>query len=272
MTTDTDSPASAGSPVAGRATSFGAAAGDYDRYRVGPPAEVVERLLPLDAKAVLDLGAGTGAMTRRLVGRVPRLYAVDPDPRMTELLARGCPGVEVHEGTAEDIPLPSDCVDAVVVASAWHWVDPAAALPEIARVLRPGGRLCIVWNRRDRRVPWVDEMEALRREVSGGDDWVEERIRHYLETPWLPAGSPFGRARVDALDWTAPMTRDELVRLLTTFHAYIAAAPELKPEMLRRFTEYIEGDSRIVAQDDGTGRGALVRVPMVCHAWRATLL
>jgi SAM-dependent methyltransferase len=270
MTSHTDSSA-AGPGLRARATSFGAAAEDYDRYRIGPPAEVVGRVLPDGLDAVLDLGAGTGAMTRRLVGRAARVYAVDPDPRMTRLLADGCPGVEVHEGTAERIPLPSGCVDTVVVASAWHWMDPVAAIPEIARVLRPSGRLCIVWNRRDRTVPWVADLEALRLEVTGGDDWVEERIHHYLETPWLPAGAPFAHVEIEAWKWTAAMTGDELVGLLTTFNAYISAAPERKPEMLRRFTAHVEGDERIVALDDASGERALVPVPMVCHVWRARL-
>jgi SAM-dependent methyltransferase len=254
-----------------RATSFGAAARDYDRYRVGPPADVVDRVLPRDVGAVLDLGAGTGAMTRRLHGRAARVYAVDPDPRMTELLARSCPEVEVREGTAEHIPLPDDCVDAVVVSSAWHWVEPAAAIPEVARVLKPGGSLCLLWNRRDRSVPWVADLEAFRRDATGGDDWVEQRIRHYLEEPWLPPGSPFGRVEVGAAHWTAAMTKGEVVRLMTTFHAYIAAPPEQKPEMLRKFTEYVDGDGRIVTTGTGTGESALVQVPMVCHSWRARL-
>lgn len=270
MTQDSDSAGGAGTAASlrERATSFGAAAGDYDRYRVGPPAEVVDRVLPAAMGSVLDLGAGTGAMTRRLVGRAARVYAVDPDPRMTELLARSCPGVDVREGTAEQIPLPPACVDAVVVASAWHWVNPDTAIPEVARVLRPGGTLCIVWNRRDRTVPWVADLEALRLDITGGDDFVEERIRHYLETPWLPAEAPFRNVRVQSQPWTAAMTKEELARLLTTFHAYISAPAERKPEMLRKLAAHVEGDERIVAVDEGGG--ALVRVPMVCHAWRAT--
>lgn len=272
MTSDTDSPAGAGATAAlrARATSFGAAAGDYDRYRVGPPAEIVDRVLPAGVGAVLDLGAGTGAMTRRLVGRAARVYAVDPDPRMTELLAHSCPGVDVREGTAEDIPLPPGCVDAVVVASAWHWVDPDRAIPEIARVLRPGGTLSLVWNRRDRTVPWVADLEALRLEVTGGDDWVEHRVHHYLETDWLPRGSALRNVKVLALPWSAAMTKEEVARLLTTFHAFIEAPEERKPQMLRKLAAHVEGDARIVAVDEGTGAGALVRVPMVCHVWRAT--
>ena len=270
MTSDTESATGSSRDVF--ATSFGAEAENYDRYRVGPPADVVDRVLPAGADAVLDLGAGTGAVTRQLVGRAKRVYAVDPDPRMTEVLARSCPEVEVHEGTAEHIPLPDACVDAVVVASAWHWVDPGTAIPEIARVLRPSGSLCIVWNRRDRTVPWVADLEASRLKISRGDDWVEERIQHYLSEPWLPSGSPFGNVDIQSLSWTAAMTKAEIAGLLTTYHAYITAPAEDKPEMLREFAEHIDGDGRIVATEDGDGAEALVRLPMVCHSWRATLV
>ena len=248
-----------------QATSFGAAAGDYDRYRVGVPGEVVDRVLPAGVGAVLDLGAGTGAMTRRLVERVERVYAVDPDPRMTEVLAESCPGVEVREGTGEAIPLPDACVDAVTVASAWHWMDPKSAIPEIARVLRPGGALCIVWNRRDRSVPWVAELEAYRLEVDSGDDWVGERVRYYLEEPWLPAGAPFTDIEILSLPWTAAMTKGELVGMMTTYRGYISAPPERKPEILRRFNEYV--DERVTTE----GEEALIQVPMVCRGWRAAL-
>lgn len=250
---------------AARATSFGTAAQDYDRYRVGLPEEVAETFLPHGVEAVLDLGAGTGAMTRRLVGRARRVYAVDPDPRMTRVLAENCPQASVHEGTGEHIPLPDASVDAVVAASSWHWMDPAATVPEVARVLRSSGTLCIVWNRRDRSVPWVADLEALRNEVSGGDDFVEGRVRHYLSEPWLPDAAPFRDIEILELPWKAAMTPEELARLLTTFHAFIAAPEEAKPEMLRKFEEHVAGDSRIPAGPDG-----LVRLPMVCHVWRAT--
>jgi SAM-dependent methyltransferase len=254
-----------------QATCFGVAAGDYNRYRVGLPGEVVDRVLPAGIGAALDLGAGTGAMTRRLVERVERVYAVDPDPRMTELLAEGCPTVEVRRGTGEAIPLPDACVDAVVVASAWHWMDPAATIPEIARVLRPGGALCLVWNRRDRSVPWVADLEAYRLEVDGGDDWVGERVEYYLGGQWLPAEAPFANVEILSLPWTAVMTKDELVGMMTTFRGYISAPPERKPEILRKFVGYVDDHVAFDGDEGDAGDGPTVGVPMVCRGWRATL-
>src|SRR6202048_5273438 len=200
-----------------QAMSFGGATQDYDRSRVGPPPEIVDLLIPTPGEAVLDLAAGTGAMTRQLVGRIPTVFAVDPDRRMRDVLAEKCPSVTVLEGTAERIPLPDASVDAVVVASAWHWVDPELAIPELVRVLRPSGTLGITCTRRDSTVPWVADLEAFRHSATNTQDWIAGRVRHYLEEPWLPAGSPLADVEVAAIPWTADLTRDEIVCLLMTY-------------------------------------------------------
>jgi ubiquinone/menaquinone biosynthesis C-methylase UbiE len=121
-----------------RRLSFGSVAADYDRYRPAPPPQALDWLIPPDATAVLDLAAGTGTVTRLLIGRAARVVAVEPDERMRAVLAARCPEAEVLEGRGEDIPLPDASVDAVAIASAWHWLDPDRAVPEIVRVLRPG--------------------------------------------------------------------------------------------------------------------------------------
>jgi SAM-dependent methyltransferase len=110
---------------------------------------------------VLDLAAGTGKMTALLARSGADIVAVEPVAAMRERLAAQLPDVEVLDGTAEAIPLPDDSVDAVVVAQAFHWFDAPRALDEIARVLRPGGGLALVWNSRDTREPWVARMSEL---------------------------------------------------------------------------------------------------------------
>ena len=136
-----------------RRLSFGSVATDYDRYRPPPPPQALDWLIPSGAQAVLDLAAGTGVVTRELIGRAARVIAVEPDERMRAVLADRCPLAEVLAGRGEDIPLPAASVDAVVISAAWHWLDPALAVPEITRVLRPGGRLGVIWVSRDMRVP-----------------------------------------------------------------------------------------------------------------------
>ena len=144
-----------------QATSFGAAAGAYERGRPPYPAEAIDWLLPPGAARVLDVGAGTGKLTRELAARGLDVVAVEPLPGMREQLARAVPGVPVHPGTAEDIPLPDGSVDAVLAAQAWHWVDQARAVPEVARVLVPGGQLGLVWNMRDDRADWVAQLSQI---------------------------------------------------------------------------------------------------------------
>lgn len=141
------------------ARGFDDSAPAYERARPGYPPEVVQGLVELlelrPGRTVLDLAAGTGKLTRLLVPTGARVVAVEPLAGMRAELARVAPETEVHEGTAEAIPLPDGSVDAVVVAQAFHWFDGGQALPEIHRVLGPGGGLAMVWNVRDRTVDWV---------------------------------------------------------------------------------------------------------------------
>ena len=118
----------------------------YDRGRPGYPPEAV-RLAGLPSSAsVLDLGAGTGKLTRLLVSTFARVIAVEPDDEMLRLLRAGCPEAEVLTGSAELIPLPDRSVDAVFAAQSFHWFANERALGELARVLTPGGTLVLLWN------------------------------------------------------------------------------------------------------------------------------
>jgi ubiquinone/menaquinone biosynthesis C-methylase UbiE len=112
-------------------------------------------------RRVLELGAGTGKLTRVLVGLGHDVHATDPDAAMLAQLDEQLPGASTAVASAEDIPLPDASVDAVVAAQAFHWFDLDRALPEIARVLGPAGRLCLVWNQRDEKIPWVRRLGAL---------------------------------------------------------------------------------------------------------------
>jgi SAM-dependent methyltransferase len=131
------------------ARSFDLAADEYERTRPGYPVDVLDHLpLPHDAD-VLDLGAGTGKLTRVLVRRYAHVTAVEPLEGMRSIMARVVPEAEALAGSAERIPLDDASVDGVFVAQAFHWFDHDRAVPEIARVLRPGGILALVANRPD---------------------------------------------------------------------------------------------------------------------------
>jgi SAM-dependent methyltransferase len=132
-----------------RAQSFDRVAEEYERGRPGYPDDVLDLLPVADASAVLDLAAGTGKLTRVLVGRYRRVIAVEPLDAMRAIIAREAPTAEALDGRAEAIPLLDAEVDAVFVAQAIHWFANDDAIAEIARVLRPGGVLAIVRNEVD---------------------------------------------------------------------------------------------------------------------------
>jgi SAM-dependent methyltransferase len=143
-----------------RGASFGAVAEAYAELRPGyPEAAVRWALAPAGADVarlrVLDLGAGTGKLTGQLAGLVAEVTAVEPDPSMLAELRRRLPRVRAVGGSAEAIPLPDASVDAVLCGQALHWFDLGRALPEIARVLVPGGVLAGLWNNDDDQVEWV---------------------------------------------------------------------------------------------------------------------
>jgi ubiquinone/menaquinone biosynthesis C-methylase UbiE len=151
-------------PLAERA--FGTRADDYERHRSGWPAEAVERALAGAGAGpeatVVDLAAGTGKLTRELVPRVARVIAVEPSADMRRELGRRVPGAEALEGTADSIPLGDASVDAVLAGEAFHWFATREAVAEIARVVRPGGGLALLWNAHDFGPdPWARAMGEL---------------------------------------------------------------------------------------------------------------
>ncbi len=119
---------------------------DYELGRPGWPREAVQVASLPPAATVVDLGAGTGKLTRLLASEFDRVIAVEPAEPMRRLLVRLCPAAEARAGTAREVPLPDSSVDAVFAAEAFHWFDDDRALAEIARVLRMGGALVLMWN------------------------------------------------------------------------------------------------------------------------------
>jgi SAM-dependent methyltransferase len=161
-----------------RRTSFGSVAAAYAELRPGYPDAVVRFLLGDPPRRVLDLGAGTGLLTERLLAAGHDVVAVDPSAEMLAELTARLPGIAAHVGPAERIPLPDAAVDAVVAGQAAHWFQPAGAAAEMRRVLRPGGVVGLVWNTRDERVPWVhalgEVLAAEARDHEADQSVVEE--------------------------------------------------------------------------------------------------
>lgn len=213
------------------ARGFGAGAAAYEAARPGYPDEAIAVLrdeVGVGAGTrVLDLAAGTGKLTRRLVELGAAVVAVEPVPAMREQLAAVLPDIEVSEGTAEEIPAEDASVDVVTVAQAFHWFDAPAALDEIARVLRPGGRLALLWNERDETTPWVAEMSRMIR-------WHERTVSRYQHVSWpeiVGASGRFTPLQERVVQWDQPITRDLLADRVRSI-SYIAAMPAPQREKL----------------------------------------
>lgn len=163
------------------ALGFDRSAPAYERARPGYPPPAVNDLVDLlglgPGRTVVDLAAGTGKLTRLLVPSGATVVAVEPLAGMRQELSGVAPGVEVLDGTAEGMPVPDGWADAVTVAQAFHWFDGERALPEIHRVLRPGGRLAMIWNVRDRTVDWVERLSEIT-EPHAGD------VPRYRTSAW----------------------------------------------------------------------------------------
>jgi SAM-dependent methyltransferase len=224
-----------------RRLSFGSVATDYDRYRPSPPPQALDWLIPAGARAILDLAAGTGAVTRELIGRAARIIAVEPDERMRAVLTARCPQAEVLAGRGEDIPLPDASVDAVVISAAWHWLDPELAVPEITRVLRAGGVLGVIGISRDARVPWVAEFNRLARESGEADGRTDGApAGHRRRQVTFPPGTPMSGIEEHTVEYSLPMTKDELVGLLGTYSGVITLEAEPRAEFSRRVRAFLD--------------------------------
>ncbi len=234
--------------------SFGSQASAYERGRPSYPPEAIDWLLPSTARDVLDLGAGTGKLTTRLVERGLDVVAVDPIAEMLEVLRSSLPQTPALLGTAEQIPLPDNSVDAVLVAQAWHWFDPARAVAEVARVLRPGGRLGLVWNTRDERLGWVKELGR----IIGRED-----ARDVLDAG-VTLPEPFFGIQDHQIEWTNYLTPQALIDLVASRSYCITSPAAVRTKTLDQVRELLATHPALV------GAGGLA-LPYVTVCIRATL-
>jgi SAM-dependent methyltransferase len=200
--------------VRGPHTAFAGVAAAYERARPTYPEEAVRWLAGEEPRDVVDLGAGTGKLTRALVALGHRVTAVEPLDEMRAELEAAVPQVRAVAGTAEAIPLPDASADVVTCGQAFHWFDHERALPEIARVLRPGGRLALVWNTRDDDDPWMARLSAIL-----GNETVDEDDLAPVRASGLFGDVDFRRFRFEQT-----LDRDGLLDLVSS-RSYCAKLP-----------------------------------------------
>jgi SAM-dependent methyltransferase len=245
-----------------QAGSFGGAAVAYERGRPPYPAEAVDWLLRDTGHRVLDLGAGTGKLTRQLAARGLDAIAVEPSRGMREQLAAVVANARVLAGAAESIPLPPAAVDAVLVAQAWHWVDTRRAVPEAARVLAPGGVLGLVWNVRDERDPWTAQLGRLMH-PNEAPATHGVGVAALAERPDL-----FGPVEVVTVEWRHELTGDELIDLVSSRSYVITMPDDERAALLAAVSELAAARHPVLAdQDQG-----LITIPYVTHCYRARRL
>jgi SAM-dependent methyltransferase len=231
-------------------TAFREVAGAYERGRPGYPVEAVSWLVGEEPRDVVDLGAGTGKLTRALVVLGHRVTAVEPLEEMRAELEAVLPDVHAAAGSAEAIPLPDVSADVVTSAQAFHWFDHSKALPEIARVLRPGGRLALVWNSRDDRDPWTARLSAI---------IGNETIQEWDVIPVLEEGGLFDRVERAQFSHEQGLDRDGLLDLVLS-RSYLAKLPPAEREPV------LDAVGRLY---DETAGAAGVRLPYVTECFRA---
>ena len=210
------------------AKGYARGAADYEKGRPGYPDAAIETLVRacaiVEGTTVVDLGAGTGKFTRHLFAHTSRVIAVEPVEAMRAAYATNFPGARVVDGTAERVPLDDGTVDVVAVAQAFHWFDQRAALDEIARLLRPGGHLALIWNTRDVGVPWLAEINALMDRLAGD----APRFRSSDRTWRVPVDDhpAFEELHEAAFDNPVPGVDLDTMRARVASTSYVSAMPD----------------------------------------------
>jgi SAM-dependent methyltransferase len=237
----------------------------YQRYRPGPPLVSVDWYLPERVDHVVDLGAGTGALTRLLVDRANRVSAIEPDDRMRAVLAEELPSVEALEGSGERLPLSDHCADAVLASSSWHWMDVEPALLEVRRVLKPRGFLGALWSGPDPEGTFVTQArELISQNVDSGEGvsgFLSDSTRP-IPTLEIPPGLGFAQPEHQTFTWLMAFTADELVGLLATLSWVINLGDDERQSLFLQARH-------LLREFLGVEGEVTVDVDFRCDAWRA---
>ncbi len=234
------------------ALSFARVADIYDRVRPSYPLEAAEWMTGRLASTVVELGAGTGKLTDRLVELGHDVLATDPLEEMLAYLRERHPDVRVARAPAEAVPVATRSVDTVVAAQSFHWFDTAVALREAARMLKPEGRIALVWNELDVRVPWVRRLKAL----------IGSPERDEDPTDVLVGSTLFGYVEEATFRFWQPLRKEQL-RDLVASRSYVAVMDPLAQErLLRKVDELYDAN--------GTGPDGVL-LPYVTRCYRAVV-
>jgi SAM-dependent methyltransferase len=229
-----------------RGSSFGAVAASYNELRPGYPQDAVRwALAPALAGApdvsglrVVDLGAGTGILTEQLIGLGADVTAVEPDESMRAEFRQRLPSARLLVGSAEDIPVPDGSADAVLCGQAMHWFTMDRALPEIARVLVPGGVLAGLWNNDDNRVEWVAGLQAAAGGAAG-PTLLERRAQAAATQVEDFEPRSFGAAERAEFPNAQRRTAESLIAVMGTHSKFLVMPAAERDQVLAQVAGYL---------------------------------
>jgi SAM-dependent methyltransferase len=223
-----------------RAASFGSVADVYERSRPDYPPQAVRWLVGDQRADVLDVAAGTGKLTRQLRAFGHPVVGLEPSVQMLDRLRNVESEIPVVAGRSEALPFRPATFDAVTVAQAWHWFDRNLATAELARVLRPGGRACILWNFRDESVDWVAELSTL----IGSEGTSEAQS----DSDPLSSNAAFSASTKRTFRFEQVLDQDLLVALVRS-RSYVATLPEDEQRaLLDRIVNLCEEHSQLAGR------------------------
>ena len=232
------------------ATGFDSGAEVYEQARPSYPPDavawLVEHLRVIPGARVADVAAGTGKLTRLLTPSRAALVGVEPVPGMRASFAAMCPGVPLVASTAEQLPLAGATLDAITVAQGFHWFDAPVALTEFARVLRPGGRLGLIWNARDRTNDLVDQLWSIM-------DRVEKRAPWRIHERWSDSALEEHPAFTDLVEATFHheqlLTRDQVLARFRSVSHIAVLPPDVQEAVIDEICRVLDTHPLAVGKD-----------------------
>jgi SAM-dependent methyltransferase len=220
--------------------SFEDVAAIYERARPGYPPEalawITEAFDLREGRTVLDLGAGTGKLTRQLLETGAQVVAVEPGDAMRAELERAVPRAEALRGSAEEIPLPDDSVEAITVGQAFHWFRHDEALPEMHRVLKPGGGVALLWNTRDPDSPLVQEVGQVLEDVLKDRAPTPDSSLQLVDSPL------FGPVEERAFQFSQELDADGLAERVASISFVAAMPPERRKDVEERIRSVVRAE------------------------------
>jgi len=237
-----------------RAESFGSIAANYDRYRPGYPPALINELMTLAPRRVLDIGCGTGKAARMLAERGVEVLGVEIDERMADV-ARSH-GIDVEVASFESWDDRGRTFDMIISGQAWHWVDPVAGPVKAARLLEPGGTMALFWNTDRKREPLATAIDNVYSEqVPEIKATIAALKAHHQDRPYvepIEASGLFESVDAKYFDSERVDNRDQWLGMIGTHSDHVTLEPARRERLLASVASIIDEAGGTIAVDVST--------------------